>query len=191
MLFLQPLEVLRAGMKREFVVVEEEDEYGEITLSLAALEVSETLLFCGSQPCQSLQLNEGHACHCAAMQAVASGSVMPKLQVSETPIAVSQASVFWQRIRQLQQEDITVHANVISVNRGGVMVQYGHVEGFVPYSQFSQVCNGTPGLCLPRPLCESCSHTSALLSSKVHSRYRHQEAMVLQLATVAHNCSCG
>lgn len=81
-----PLEVLRAGMKREFVVVEEEDDHGEITLSLAALE----------------------------------------------------ASVFWQRIRQLQQEDITVHASVISVNRGGVMVQYGHVEGFVPYSQFSQ-----------------------------------------------------
>jgi small subunit ribosomal protein S1 len=36
---LQPLEVLRPGMRREFVVVEPEDEYGEIILSLAALEV--------------------------------------------------------------------------------------------------------------------------------------------------------
>lgn len=36
---LQPLEVLRPGMQRTFVVVEEEDEYGEIILSLAALEV--------------------------------------------------------------------------------------------------------------------------------------------------------
>jgi hypothetical protein len=36
---VQPLEVLRPGMQRTFVVVEEEDEYGEIILSLAALEV--------------------------------------------------------------------------------------------------------------------------------------------------------
>jgi len=35
----QPLEVLRPGMKREFVVAEDEDEYGEIILSLAAIEV--------------------------------------------------------------------------------------------------------------------------------------------------------
>ena len=35
----QPLEVLRPGMKREFVVAEEEDEYGETILSMAAIEV--------------------------------------------------------------------------------------------------------------------------------------------------------
>jgi hypothetical protein len=35
----QPLEVLRPGMKREFVVVEDEDEYEEVILSLAAMEV--------------------------------------------------------------------------------------------------------------------------------------------------------
>lgn len=36
---MQPLEVLRPGMQREFIVAEEEDEYGEIILSLAAIEV--------------------------------------------------------------------------------------------------------------------------------------------------------
>jgi hypothetical protein len=36
---LQPYEVLRVGMKREFVVVDEEDEYGQTILSLAAAEV--------------------------------------------------------------------------------------------------------------------------------------------------------
>ena len=36
---LQPMEVLRPGMKREFVVAEDEDEYGEIILSLAAIEM--------------------------------------------------------------------------------------------------------------------------------------------------------
>ena len=39
---LQPLEVLRIGMKREFLVVEDEDDYGIMILSLAATEVSST-----------------------------------------------------------------------------------------------------------------------------------------------------
>lgn len=37
--WLQPLEVLRVGMKREFMVVEDEDEYDQVILSLAAQEV--------------------------------------------------------------------------------------------------------------------------------------------------------
>lgn len=85
-----PLEVLRPGMKREFVVVEEEDEYGEIILSLAAIE----------------------------------------------------AEVFWARIRQLQQEDVAMYVKVVSSNRGGLMVQYQHVDGFIPVSHFGQ--NITP-----------------------------------------------
>lgn len=35
----QPLEVLRVGMQREFMVVENEDDYGQVILSLAATEV--------------------------------------------------------------------------------------------------------------------------------------------------------
>lgn len=35
----QPLEVLRVGMSREFLVVEDEDDYGQVILSLAATEV--------------------------------------------------------------------------------------------------------------------------------------------------------
>lgn len=81
-----PLEVLRPGMKREFVVVEEEDEYGEIILSLAAIE----------------------------------------------------AEVFWTRIRQLQMEDVALNVRVLSCNRGGLTVQYHHVEGFIPMSHFGQ-----------------------------------------------------
>lgn len=79
-----PLEVLRVGMKREFVVVEREDEYGQVVLSLAAVEVS----------------------------------------------------VFWHRIRQLQEEDVTVHVKVDSANKGGLLVKYGPYDGFVPVSQF-------------------------------------------------------
>lgn len=79
-----PLEVLRVGMKREFVVVEEEDQYGQTVLSLAAVE----------------------------------------------------ASVFWQRIRQLQEEDVIVLVEVESANKGGLLVKYGPYDGFVPVSQF-------------------------------------------------------
>eukprot|EP00967_Tisochrysis_lutea_P122977 scaffold204083_cov17-Tisochrysis_lutea.AAC.1 len=43
LLCLQPYEVLRVGMTREFVVVDEEDEYGQTILSLAAMEVRHPL----------------------------------------------------------------------------------------------------------------------------------------------------
>lgn len=35
----QPLEALRPGMRREFMVVEDEEEYGQVIVSLAAMEV--------------------------------------------------------------------------------------------------------------------------------------------------------
>lgn len=80
-----PLEVLRVGMRREFMVVEDENDEGEVVLSLAAME----------------------------------------------------ANIFWQRIRQLQEEDVTVYVTVDSATKGGLLVTYGpSYEGFVPVSQF-------------------------------------------------------
>eukprot|EP00798_Chlamydomonas_sp_ICE-L_P004537 gene4537-14706_t len=79
-----PLEVLRVGMQREFMVVEDADDFGQTILSLAAME----------------------------------------------------ATVFWQRIRQLQEEDLTVNCMIESANRGGLLVKYGPYEGFIPVSQF-------------------------------------------------------
>ncbi|GBF91122.1 30S ribosomal protein S1 [Raphidocelis subcapitata] len=81
-----PSEVLRPGMKREFVVVENEDEYEEVILSLAAIE----------------------------------------------------AQLFWQRIRQMQEEDVPVLVTVLAANRGGIIVQYAHLEGFIPVSHLGQ-----------------------------------------------------
>lgn len=84
-----PLEVLRVGMTREFLVVDREDEYGQTVLSLGAVE----------------------------------------------------AGVFWQRIRQLHEEEHTVSVTVESANRGGLLVRYGPYEGFVPVSQFGPMIN--------------------------------------------------
>ena len=69
----QPLEVLRPGMKREFVVVEDEDEYGEIILSLAAIEVraltAPTAADCSATdcpllPCVLAAAAAGCSCYC-------------------------------------------------------------------------------------------------------------------------------
>ncbi len=72
-----------------------------------------------------------------------------------------QASVFWQRMRQMQEENMTVHVKVESANRGGLLVKYGPYEGFTPVSQFGPVsaacCWGTqlfwPGGVAARPCC--------------------------------------
>lgn len=50
-----------------------------------------------------------------------------------------QATTFWQRIRQLQEEDITVTVSVESVNKGGMLVKFGIYDGFIPVSQFGPV----------------------------------------------------
>jgi hypothetical protein len=51
----------------------------------------------------------------------------------------TQAQTFWQRIRQLQEEDVPVLVTVVGANRGGLMVQYAHLEGFIPVSHLAQV----------------------------------------------------
>ncbi|WIA30498.1 hypothetical protein OEZ86_000582 [Tetradesmus obliquus] len=84
-----PLEVLRPGMVREFIVAEEEDEYGEIILSLAAIE----------------------------------------------------AETFWHRIKSMQVDDVPVYVTVTAATRGGLLVQYNHLEGFIPASHLGQTLN--------------------------------------------------
>lgn len=46
-----------------------------------------------------------------------------------------QEAVCWQRVKQLQEEDVTVSGKVVQINRGGVMVEVEHLRGFVPMSQ--------------------------------------------------------
>ncbi len=40
----------------------------------------------------------------------------------------------WERMARLQEENATVEAKVVEANRGGVVVQVGHLRGFVPAS---------------------------------------------------------
>ncbi|CAG9460700.1 unnamed protein product [Pedinophyceae sp. YPF-701] len=45
--------------------------------------------------------------------------------------------VVWQRLRQIQEEEVIVAAKVISSNRGGLLVDVMGVRGFLPTSQLS------------------------------------------------------
>jgi small subunit ribosomal protein S1 len=40
----------------------------------------------------------------------------------------------WEQFRQLQKEDATVHAVILSLNKGGALVEMGGLRGFIPNS---------------------------------------------------------
>ena len=45
-----------------------------------------------------------------------------------------QNEILWRRAQQLQEENITIVGTVVGVNRGGLMVDYEHIRGFLPIS---------------------------------------------------------
>eukprot|EP00181_Compsopogon_caeruleus_P005709 CAMPEP_0184680174 /NCGR_PEP_ID=MMETSP0312-20130426/3053_1 /TAXON_ID=31354 /ORGANISM="Compsopogon coeruleus, Strain SAG 36.94" /LENGTH=376 /DNA_ID=CAMNT_0027130113 /DNA_START=158 /DNA_END=1288 /DNA_ORIENTATION=+ len=47
----------------------------------------------------------------------------------------------WERLAQMQSEDVTVRATITSVNRGGAMVEVENLRGFVPGSHMSSTAN--------------------------------------------------
>jgi ribosomal protein S1 len=54
-----------------------------------------------------------------------------------------QAATFWHRIKQMQQDDVPVYVTVTAATRGGLLVQYNHLEGFIPASHLGQVRAGS------------------------------------------------
>jgi len=61
-------------------------------------------------------------------------------------------SVAWQRVRQLQEEDVTVMGKVLSLNRGGLLVDVEHIKGFVPTSQLGYRVNAENSMGMEIPL---------------------------------------
>jgi len=80
-----PDEVLQANETREFFILMDENEDGQLTLSIRRIEY---------------------------MRA-------------------------WERVRQLQAEDATVHSGVFATNRGGALVRIEGLRGFIPGSHIS------------------------------------------------------
>lgn len=52
---------------------------------------------------------------------------------------LSQLAIAWKRVLQYQAEDATVYGEVVSVNRGGLLVDVEGLRGFVPLSHVSSV----------------------------------------------------
>jgi small subunit ribosomal protein S1 len=80
-----PEEVLRPNEMREFFILSEENEEGQLTLSIRRIEYMRS----------------------------------------------------WERVRQLQREDVTVRAVVFAINRGGALVRIEGLRGFIPGSHIS------------------------------------------------------
>jgi small subunit ribosomal protein S1 len=80
-----PEEVLQSNQTREFFILADENEDGQLTLSIRRIEY---------------------------MRA-------------------------WERVRQLQSEDITIVATVFATNRGGALVRVEGLRGFIPGSHIS------------------------------------------------------
>jgi small subunit ribosomal protein S1 len=63
-----------------------------------------------------------------------------KKEVVQLSMAVRERAIQWQRLRTMQEEDITIPGTVISANRGGVMVRVFNLStGFVPNSHLGPV----------------------------------------------------
>jgi small subunit ribosomal protein S1 len=48
----------------------------------------------------------------------------------------------WLRVQELVDSEEVVEAEVVGVNRGGVLVQFGHLQGFVPNSHLTSLPDG-------------------------------------------------
>jgi ribosomal protein S1 len=50
-----------------------------------------------------------------------------------------QAEVWWERSRQMLMNNVPVFVTVTAATKGGLVVQYDHVKGFIPVSQLGPV----------------------------------------------------
>ena len=75
-----------------------------------------------------------------------------------------QSDVLWTRVRQLQEEDVTVFVTVTDFNNGGLTVDYMGIEGFIPIQQFGNV-SGQPSTappCAPHRCDQKAPHSPPL-----------------------------
>lgn len=52
----------------------------------------------------------------------------------------TQEEVCWKRVKQLHEENCSVMGKVVSINRGGIIVEVESLRGFVPMSHVPNVC---------------------------------------------------
>jgi small subunit ribosomal protein S1 len=78
----------------------------------------------------------------------------------------------WLRAQELAESEDLVEAEVVSVNRGGVLVQFGRLEGFVPNSHLTSVAPGLRGQRLREAKSGLVGQTLSLVVLEVNQRRR-------------------
>ncbi|MBK8904815.1 MAG: 30S ribosomal protein S1 [Anaerolineaceae bacterium] len=85
----------------------------------------------------------------AFLQTLSTGDTVP-VYVTRTPVGSEQLLVSlerglqeldWERATKLQEEDETIELEVINYNKGGVVVEFGRIQGFVPNSHIPAIQN--------------------------------------------------
>ncbi len=72
---------------------------------------------------------------CAAPPAVTRPEPAPPAAAPATPPQPDALKADWQRARQLLESKERVELRVVGYNRGGLLVRFGQIQGFVPTSQ--------------------------------------------------------
>lgn len=78
----------------------------------------------------------------------------------------------WLRAEDLLKSEQVCQAEVVHTNRGGVVVQFGHLRGFVPNSHLSAMSQGARGERLDRAKSELLGQTLSLVVIEVDQRHR-------------------
>lgn len=85
----------------------------------------------------------------AFLQTLSTGDTVP-VYVTRTPVGSEQLVVSlerglqeqdWERAAELQKKDETVELGVINYNKGGLVVEFGRIQGFVPNSHIPTIQN--------------------------------------------------
>jgi small subunit ribosomal protein S1 len=83
------------------------------------------------------------------LNALSTGDKVP-VYVTRTPVGSEQLLVSlerglqeldWERAAKLHEEDATIELKIVDYNKGGLMVEFGRIQGFVPNSQIPAIQN--------------------------------------------------
>ena len=116
------------GEEYEFEIIKDDDGDGSLTLSVRKIQVSV------------------HPPNFASRSSSLKTTLKPEnwkmelgadLLYPSPPHTNPQLEAAWNRCRELQNDDEAVNSVVLSVNRGGLLVEVEHLRGFVPQSHIA------------------------------------------------------
>ena len=116
------------GEEYEFEIIKDDDGDGSLTLSVRKIQV------------------RVHPPNFASRSSSLKTTLKPEngipnftltVYTHPPPTSTQQLEAAWNRCRELQNDDEAVNSVVLSVNRGGLLVEVEHLRGFVPQSHIA------------------------------------------------------